>query len=89
MSSIFLGDSLTVHGGAKFSTLDEDYDTDNGNCAATYHGGWWYKDCHHSNLNGKYHDGLHRANGVGVNWSFWKGSYESLKTTEMKFRASR
>ena len=89
MSLIFIGDSLKYQNGVKFSTLDEDYDTDQRNCAAAYHGAWWYKDCHQSNLNGKYHNGVHKSNADGVNWYTWKGHQESLKTTEMKFRASK
>ena len=50
---------------------------------------WWYKECHRSNLNGKYHDGAHISHADGINWLTWKGHYESLKTSEMKFRASR
>ena len=83
-----LGDSLSYHNGQKFSTLDKDYDvrpTDN--CAVSHHGAWWYNGCHHSNLNGKYYNGPHKSYADGVNWAPWKGFYESLKTTEMKFRA--
>ena len=85
---IFLGDALARQNGQKFTTLDKDYDThDKVNCAVTYHGAWWYKACHASNLNGKYYNGPHKSYADGVDWYHWKGHHESLKTTEMKFRA--
>ncbi|XP_023310093.1 microfibril-associated glycoprotein 4-like [Anoplophora glabripennis] len=46
------GDSLTAHLGSKFSTKDLDFTNDA--CATKYLGGYWYKACHISNLNGKY-----------------------------------
>ena len=39
------GDRLTYSNLAKFSTYDKDNDSNSGNCAVTYHGGWWYYDC--------------------------------------------
>ncbi|XP_067932185.1 fibrinogen C domain-containing protein 1-A-like [Watersipora subatra] len=81
------GDSLSVHSSLKFTTLDHDNDLElKSNCASLYHGAWWYKDCHISNLNGNYHNGAHKTYADGVNWNTWKGYHESLKTTEMKFR---
>ena len=54
------GDSLRVdcHNRMKFSTKDQDNDVYGVNCAVSYHGAWWYKTCHHSNLNGGYQDEL-------------------------------
>ena len=91
MQFLILGDSfIQWANGQKFSTFDEDYDKkDKENCAVQYHGAWWYNACHASNLNGKYYNGVHKSNADGVNWVLWKGSHESLKTTEMKFRALR
>ncbi|KXJ12069.1 Ficolin-2, partial [Exaiptasia diaphana] len=49
------GDSLSYHNNILFSTKDRDNDKDSsGNCATQYTGAWWYNNCHHSNLNGKY-----------------------------------
>ena len=44
-----IGDALTYHSGQKFATYDKDTST---NCARDYKGGWWYKTCHYSNVNG-------------------------------------
>ncbi|KAL9974467.1 hypothetical protein ACROYT_G011501 [Oculina patagonica] len=79
------GDSLSKHRGQPFTTRDEDNDgSPSDNCARTYHGAWWYKQCHDSNLNGPYH--RPSFEGDGVIWFHWKGQYESLKRTEMKIR---
>ncbi|XP_064614075.1 fibrinogen C domain-containing protein 1-like [Liolophura sinensis] len=47
-------DSLAIQNGLEFSTYDRDKDYNKVNCAASYHGVWWYHGCHHSNLNGLY-----------------------------------
>ena len=47
------GDSLAKHFNKKFSTFDKDNDDYGGNCATNWgKGGWWYKNCFQSNLNG-------------------------------------
>ncbi|KAK3105578.1 hypothetical protein FSP39_000911, partial [Pinctada imbricata] len=76
------GDSLTVHSGHQFYTKDHDTNA----CAATFKGGWWYKNCHYSNLNGLYLHGGHSTYADGVEWRTWHGYNYSLKTTEMKIR---
>ncbi|GBN94856.1 Techylectin-5A [Araneus ventricosus] len=82
------GDSMTPnHDKQKFTTKDQDNDFHKEkNCAQEYKGAWWYFSCHWSNLNGLYLRGKHETRGTGVNWNNWKGSNESLKTTEMKIR---
>lgn len=82
--SIFkTGDSLTSHHGSQFRTKDRDNSM---SCAATFKGGWWYKTCHDSNLNGQYLNGSHQSFADGINWKAWHGYYYSLKATEMKIR---
>ena len=71
----------------QFTTKDRDQDITETNCAVSYKGAWWYSKCHYSNLNAMYLNGKHASPADGVNWVDWKGYYESLKTTEMKFRA--
>ena len=81
------GDSLAYHNGMMFTTKDKDNDrSSTRNCAATYKGAWWYKDCHRSNLNGLYLRGDNTTFGEGVNWKHWRGQQYSLKKTEMKIR---
>ncbi|GBM12412.1 Ficolin-2, partial [Araneus ventricosus] len=83
-----VGDSMTSsHNNQKFSTKDQDNDSNEGaSCAQSYKGGWWYSACHSSNLNGLYLRGKHESYADGVNWNSWKGYHESLDTTEMKIR---
>ena len=70
----------------QFSTKDSDNDVNGGNCATGYKGGWWYKDCHHSNLNGLYL-GAGQTSDTGMRWSSWQ-SYV-MKKTEMKIRPNQ
>ena len=85
---IFLGtarDSLAWHHNMSFSTNDQDNDQAlGGSCAISYEGAWWYNDCHHSNLNGRYLKGNHSSFANGVNWLRWEGYYYSAKRAEMK-----
>ena len=83
-SHLFTGDSLSYHNGRMFSTKDHDHDGWPENCAARYHGAWWYNACHHCNLNGLYLNGSHSSIGHGVIWRHWMGLNYSLKFTEMK-----
>lgn len=57
--SLIPGDSLSYHQGRPFSTKDRDNDIAVTNCALSYKGAWWYKNCHRANLNGKYGESRH------------------------------
>ena len=81
------GESLTYHNNMAFSTKDRDNDGGSRNCAVSLTGAWWYKDCYHSNLNGKYLGNV-KGNAKGVVWWYFKQYYLSLKFTEMKLRPS-
>ena len=81
------GDSLAVHNGMMFSTPDSDNDVhDPYACAQKYAGAWWYKECHQSNLNGRYGKNEYAE---GVIWYHWKGYYHSLKESSMKVKPRR
>ncbi|XP_035236347.1 fibrinogen C domain-containing protein 1-like [Anguilla anguilla] len=82
------GDSLLKHNGMKFTTTDQDNDHSENNCASFYHGAWWYRNCHTSNLNGQYLNGQHTSYADGIEWSSWTGWQYSLKFSEMKIRAT-
>ena len=44
-------DRFAYHKSMKFSTLDNDNDKWNGNCAADLKSGWWFNSCNHININ--------------------------------------
>ncbi|XP_069551604.1 tenascin-like [Brachyistius frenatus] len=80
------GDSMRYHNGRPFSARDKDPDSLGIHCARAYMGGWWYKNCYKTNLNGLY---AINSNNQGVVWIDWKGKDSSIPFTEMKFRPSR
>ena len=80
------GNSLAGHIGSQFSTRDRDNDIWPDNCAVSFGGAWWYRNCHASNLNGRYHGGSHDSFADGVNWFTWRGYLYSLRFSEMKLR---
>ncbi|XP_015585858.1 protein scabrous [Cephus cinctus] len=51
-------DALSYQNGMAFSAKDRDMDISSADCAANYHGGWWFSHCQHANLNGRYSLGL-------------------------------
>lgn len=53
------GDSMAYHNGRPFSTFDKDTDSAITNCALSYKGAFWYKNCHRVNLMGRYGDNNH------------------------------
>ncbi|KAK3510900.1 hypothetical protein QTP70_024374, partial [Hemibagrus guttatus] len=82
------GDSLELSNGQKFSTFDKDQDSnEEGNCAKSYLGAFWYNKCHHANPNGIYlwgKDGTLFA--IGNVWYHWKGFDYGVKSITMKIR---
>ncbi|GFR94575.1 tenascin-R, partial [Elysia marginata] len=73
--------ALGYHRNQPFSTFDRDNDGNAGNCANMSHGAWWYNNCHHSNLNGKW--GVKADN--GLRWFNGKTSLHA-SFSEMKIR---
>ncbi|XP_033223394.1 protein scabrous [Belonocnema kinseyi] len=51
-------DAMSYQNGMAFSAKDRDMDISPSDCAANYHGGWWFSHCQHANLNGRYSLGL-------------------------------
>lgn len=59
---------MAFHNGMFFSTFDRDNDRGSPySCALAWLGGWWYNDCHRSNLNGEYgNTGGSKVTGKGL-----------------------
>ena len=84
------GDSLSYHDGHAFTTKDRDNDLNKGgNCAVLRHGAWWYNNCQHSNLNGRYFNESGRTDASGINWRNWKNNRYSMKRALMKIRPNK
>ncbi|XP_043209565.1 techylectin-5A-like [Amphibalanus amphitrite] len=84
------GDSLSFHRGMQFTTNDVDNDIhEANNCAHSHEGAWWYKNCHRSNLNGRYLGRTTPSKANGVSWFDWRGHDYSLKTVTMKIRPTK
>ncbi|KAH9498366.1 Ficolin-1 [Bulinus truncatus] len=79
-------DSLhEFHNNMDFSTPDRDNDRlSSGHCAMRHSAGWWFNDCHISNLNGHFAPG--EVYGFGVEWYFLTTHNYSLSLAEMKIR---
>lgn len=76
------GDALARQKGMQFSTFDRDNDIQpSQHCARLYIGAWWYKDCHDSNLNGKWGEKQYK----GPRWGSFTND-EPASFTEMKIR---
>ena len=77
------GNSLAYHNNMAFTTKDRDNDIYSINCAVSYTGAWWYRNCYLSSLNGKYLG--EKIDDRGLRWHHFR---RSLKFTEMKLRPS-
>ncbi|XP_063986510.1 protein scabrous-like [Diachasmimorpha longicaudata] len=51
-------DAFSYQNNMKFSAKDRDMDISSSDCAANYHGGWWFSHCQQANLNAKYSLGM-------------------------------
>uniref|UniRef100_K1RGQ9 Techylectin-5B n=1 Tax=Magallana gigas TaxID=29159 RepID=K1RGQ9_MAGGI len=80
-----IDDKLSGHNQMTFSTKDHDNDAYGGSCAQHFYGGWWYRKCHDVNINGLYAPSA-LNDPKYANWSYWRHSYEALKTTQMMIR---
>ena len=84
-------DAMAVHNGHAFTTRDRDHDTWNGNCAQGFGGAWWYEQCHHANLNGRYVP--HRPQSPGgddTRLSWYDGNkFHHYTKVQMKIRPKR
>ncbi|XP_037810837.1 ficolin-2-like [Lucilia sericata] len=81
------GDSLNYHLHQWFSTKDRKNDQNPyEDCAKSYEGGWWYNECHLSNLNGRYHKTENTQKPNGIHWYKVTDYTTSLKFVEMKIR---
>ena len=80
------GYSLTYHNNMAFTTKDRDHDIHSTvNCAVSYTGAWWYRNCHYSNLNGKYLG--NKRDDRGIRYRRFRDGL-LLKFIEMKLRPS-
>nr|CAD7203950.1 unnamed protein product [Timema douglasi] len=83
------GDSLVYHAGMRFSAHDMDHDGwEDGNCAHSHKGAWWYNGCDTSNLNGQYLNGEVPENYEyqGMYWYDWRGPSYSLMKSRISVR---
>ena len=78
------GDHLSYNNKMMFSTYDQDNDRDRSNCAYEESGGWWYKRCTDSNLNGVYDEFNQFSLSDRVTWQ--DRNNDHLQFTEMKLR---
>uniref|UniRef100_A0A0C9RT39 Sca_1 protein n=2 Tax=Fopius arisanus TaxID=64838 RepID=A0A0C9RT39_9HYME len=72
-------DAFSYQNNMKFSAKDKDMDISSADCAANYHGGWWFSHCQHANLNAKYSLGLTWYQSDSNEWMAVTASTMSIK----------
>ncbi|XP_066932879.1 angiopoietin-related protein 2-like [Clytia hemisphaerica] len=79
-------DLMTYHNGERFSTFDQDNDSDgNRHCAQLFKGAWWFHNCQHVSLNGAF-DALMNERAFDC---IWWGDYDDdgrMMFSEIKVR---
>ena len=76
-----------IHNGTPFSTIDNDNDNSEDNCAVNYNGAWWYTRCHFSNLNGyNYGTSDPTPHAKGITWYTFTTYDQTLKWDIMAIR---
>ncbi|XP_059160808.1 fibroleukin-like isoform X1 [Physella acuta] len=76
-------DKLSYHHAMKFSTFDRDNDWLSENCAGTFKGGWWFRDCREAALNGVW--GTAETT-TGIFWYELSSDGYIVDSVEMKVR---
>ncbi len=79
------GDSMAYHNGWKFTTKDNDNDLNSANCAHSFRGGWWYKNCHDTNPNGIFPT-ARSTNAKYMSWYRLKNSHGNIVFSRIKIR---
>ena len=88
------GSSFLFHHGQAFSTYDKDQDAHMGvNCSKrSGFGGWWFKNCFRSNLNGRniparyFNAKADNSNDKGITTIDERSTITSYKETKMEIR---
>lgn len=70
----------------KFSTLDQDNDESDGNCAPKCSTAGWLNDCFWANLNGPYIYFEKTGLPEFISWNQWKNYDISLKSIQLMIR---
>uniref|UniRef100_A0A6B0V7T5 Putative ixoderin b5 n=1 Tax=Ixodes ricinus TaxID=34613 RepID=A0A6B0V7T5_IXORI len=82
-------DALSYHNGEKFTIKEGTKDIRDDSCSSRLSGGWWFKKCNKSNLNGRKFARESTLRALGITWHIG-GKSESYKYTydrvEMKIR---
>lgn len=81
-------DAFSYQNNMKFSAKDRDMDISTADCAANYHGGWWFSHCQHANLNAKYSLGLTWYQADSNEWMAVTGSTMSIRKKDHCNRGS-